>query len=99
MKKIFAYIIAVGVSELAGILGSFFTASAIPNWYATLAKPALNPPSWVFGPVWTILYFLMGSAAFLIWNKGWDRRDVKKALGIFVLQLILNALWSIILNA
>lgn len=89
-------IIAIAVSELAGIIGTFFTVSAIPDWYITLAKPALNPPSWIFGPVWTTLYALMGSAAFLIWKKGWDRKDVRKALAIFGLQLVLNAVWSII---
>ena len=89
-------IIAIVISELAGGVGSLITISAIPTWYATLAKPALNPPSWIFGPVWTTLYLLMGIAAFLIWNKGWDRKDVQKALGVFLLQLILNAIWSVI---
>jgi len=89
-------IIAIVISELAGGVGSLITISAIPTWYATLAKPALNPPSWIFGPVWTTLYLLMGIAAFLIWNKGWDRKDVQKALGVFLLQLALNAIWSVI---
>ncbi len=89
-------IIAVAVSELAGIVGSIFTISAIPTWYATLAKPSLNPPAWLFGPVWTMLYFLMGIAAFLVWRKGWDSKGVKPALSLFAIQLILNALWSII---
>ena len=88
--------IAVVISGLAGGIGSFFTISAIPTWYATLAKPALNPPSWIFGPVWTTLYLLMGIAAFLVWNKGWDRKDVRKALSVFLLQLVLNAAWSVI---
>ncbi len=89
-------VIAIVVSELAGVIGSFFTISAIPNWYAGLVKPVLNPPAWVFGPAWTTLYALMGIAAFLIWKNGWDRKDVKAALGIFGLQLVLNAIWSII---
>ncbi len=84
------------VSELAGIIGTIFTVSAIPTWYTTLAKPALNPPSWIFGPVWTTLYLLMGIAAFMVWKKGWDRKDVRKALAVFGLQLVLNAVWSII---
>ncbi|MEO8638026.1 MAG: TspO/MBR family protein [Candidatus Taylorbacteria bacterium] len=87
---------AILVSELAGILGSLFTISAIPTWYVTLAKPAFNPPSWIFGPVWTTLYALMGISAFLVWNKGLNRRDVRKALGVFGFQLALNALWSIV---
>lgn len=89
-------VIAVVVSELAGIIGSIFTISAIPTWYAALAKPALNPPSWLFAPVWTTLYLLMGIAAFLVWRKGWEQKEVRIALFIFGIQLILNALWSII---
>ena len=89
-------IIAIVVSELAGIIGSIFTAPSIPAWYATLVKPALNPPSWVFGPVWTTLFALMGISAFLIWKKGLNHKGVKTALGIFIGQLFLNTLWSII---
>jgi len=88
--------LTVGVSELAGIVGSVFTASSVAAWYVTLAKPALNPPAWVFGPVWTTLYALMGIAAFLVWKKGLGRRDVKVALSLFGLQLALNTLWSIV---
>jgi len=89
-------IIAIVVSELVGIIGSVFTTPSITGWYAGIVKPALNPPAWVFGPVWTTLFALMGIAAFLVWKKGLDRRDVKIALGIFLGQLILNTLWSII---
>ena len=89
-------IIAIVVSELAGIVGSVFTVSAIPNWYAGLVKPALNPPSWVFGPVWTTLYALMGVAAFLVWKNDWEKKAVKTTLGVFGIQLFLNATWSII---
>jgi len=73
VNNFFKLVIAIGVSEMAGIIGSVFTISAIPNWYAGLVKPALNPPSWVFGPVWTTLYALMGVAAFLVWKAGWER--------------------------
>ncbi len=90
------FIIAVTLSELAGIIGSVFTMSQIPTWYVGLMKPALNPPSWVFGPVWTILYFMMGVAAFLVWRRGGDRIQVRQALVIFGIQLVLNTLWSII---
>src|ERR1035437_9488665 len=84
-------IIAVVISELAGVVGSFFTILAIQNWYETLVKPTRSPPSWIFGPVWTTLYLLMGIAAFLVWNKGWNRAGVRKALSVFLLQLILNS--------
>lgn len=96
LNNFFKLAVAIGVSELAGVIGSFFTISAIPTWYTGLVKPALNPPSWVFGPVWTILYALMGIAAFLVWKNGWERKDVKIALGVFGIQLFLNAIWSII---
>lgn len=89
-------LIAVVGSELAGIIGSVFTMPAIDGWYATLTKPGINPPSWVFAPVWTTLFALMGVSAFLIWRRGLERRDVKIALGIFASQLVLNTLWSII---
>lgn len=89
-------IVAIIISELAGIIGAIFTTPSIPTWYATLAKPALTPPAWVFGPVWTILFALMGIAAFLIWRSGWGRRDVRFALMFFAIQMVLNIFWSII---
>lgn len=96
LNNTFRLVIAIVVSELAGIVGSVFTMPAIDSWYATLAKPAINPPSWIFGPVWTTLFVLMGVAAFLVWKKGLERRDVRIALGLFAGQLVLNTLWSII---
>ena len=95
LKDVPKLVLAIGVSELAGIIGSVFTVSSIQSWYTTLTKPALNPPSWVFGPVWTTLYALMGIAAYLIWKQGWRKREVKIALGVFGVQLFLNAMWSI----
>jgi len=91
----FKLIITIFITELAGGIGSLFTFS-IPTWYATLAKPALNPPNWVFAPVWTTLFLLMGLAAFLIWKEGLDKKEVKIALAVFLGQLILNSLWSFI---
>jgi len=109
INNAFKLIIAIVVSELAGIIGSVFTISAIPNWYAGLVKPALNPPSWLFGPAWTTLYALMGIAAFLIWREyskltpsevegvvPQRKRQIKAALGVFGIQLFLNAIWSVI---
>lgn len=87
---------AVFVCLSAGFIGSFFTVGAIPTWYATIQKPAFNPPSWVFGPVWTTLYVLMGISAYLIWMKGWDKKEVRIALFMFSLQLFLNVLWSVL---
>lgn len=89
-------LITIGGSELAGVIGAAFTSPAIPTWYATLTKPALNPPAWVFGPVWTTLYALMGIAAFLVWREGTQKRSVRVALELFAIQLGLNTLWSIL---
>jgi len=85
-------IIAVAVSELAGIAGSFFTISSIPTWYSTLTKPALSPPAWIFGPVWVTLYFLMGISLWLIWRS--DSNEKNRALWLFAAQLTLNTIWS-----
>jgi len=93
-ENVFKVIIAIAVSELAGIIGSVFTMPAIPEWYASLIKPALAPPSWVFGPVWVSLFALMGVASFLVWQKGLEQSKVKIALSLFIVQLILNVAWS-----
>jgi len=89
-------VIAIVVSQLAGVIGSVFTISSIPTWYTTLQKPSFSPPNWIFGPAWTTLYFLMGVAAFLVWRHGFEKKEVRRALTIFGGQLVLNALWSII---
>ena len=79
----------------AGLIGSLFsTPDAISNWYAALKKPPFTPPPWIFGPVWTTLYILMGVAAFLVWQKGLATRPVRIALICFLIQLALNALWT-----
>ncbi|KUG19187.1 MAG: tryptophan-rich sensory protein [Methanomicrobiaceae archaeon] len=87
-------IAAVLISLSAGFIGSIFTEPAIPGWYAQLEKPPFTPPEWAFGPVWTTLYILMGISVFLIWRAGWQRRDVRYGIGLFGLQLAVNALWS-----
>lgn len=84
------------VCQLAGIIGSVFTVSAIPTWYAQLDTPFFNPPSDVFAPVWITLYLLMGISLYIIWSKGVDSRQSKLALILFAIQLVLNSLWSII---
>ena len=80
--------------QLAGGIGSYFTAPAIPTWYAALKKPVITPPDWVFAPVWITLYVLMGIAVFLIWRKKQYGKPRQKALFLFGIQLFLNALWS-----
>lgn len=99
MRNISKLIIAIIGCELVGLLGIPFTIAAIPTWYATLQKPFLNPPNWIFSPVWTMLYLLMGVATFLVWQKkvqGKNNRVKKLALQIFFFQLFLNFCWSFI---
>ncbi|MEK7146270.1 MAG: TspO/MBR family protein [Patescibacteria group bacterium] len=96
ISDVFKLIVVVTLCELVGIVGSFFTSPSIAGWYAELAKPELTAPNWVFAPVWTILFALMGIAAFLILKKGLDRKDTKVAFCIFTGQLILNTFWSVI---
>ncbi len=95
-KNLPKLLIAIGISELAGIIGSIFTTPSISGWYANLTRPEIAPPNWIFAPVWTTLFALMGIAAFLVWKRGLGEKKVKIALGIFLGQLILNTLWSII---
>lgn len=94
MKDVAKLIISVVGCELVGVLGTPFTISAIPTWYAALNKPFFAPPNWVFGPAWTLLYFLMGTAFFLIWKQGWHKKQVKTAGTFFLIQLALNFIWS-----
>ena len=89
-------ILSIILCQFTGIIGSIATIPAIPSWYASLIKPPFNPPSWIFGPVWTILYTIMGISLYLIWQKGINKKQVKEAVKFFYLQLIFNSFWSII---
>lgn len=95
-RDIVKLVVSLVACQLAGVVGSIFTTSAIPTWYAALEKPPFTPPSWLFAPAWITLYLLMGISAFLIWRRGFDNRQVKIALIIFLVQLVLNALWSVV---
>ena len=94
MINTFKLLFSIIICEAIGILGAIFTAPAIPNWYAKLNKPSFSPPNWIFGPAWTMLYALMGVSVYLIWQQGIEKPEVKNALFIFTLQLILNFFWS-----
>jgi len=89
-------LLAIIAAQSAGIIGSLFTVTSVDSWYETLAKPVFNPPGWVFGPVWTILYTLIGIAIYMVWtrHKGGHRRTFW--LRLMVVHLVLNALWSIL---
>jgi len=95
MKDLRILIGLIILCESVGILGAVFTTPSIPTWYATLAKPVFSAPNWLFFPVWTTLYLLMGVSAYLIWTSGMKKIAINSALMIFALQLTLNLLWSI----
>ena len=95
LKYAYKLIISIVVCQCAGLIGSIFTTPAIPTWYATLEKPPFTPPNWLFAPAWIILYLLMGISASLVWKSGLVNRQNRIALIIFLIQLILNALWSV----
>lgn len=77
-----------------GALGGFATASSTRDWYPTLAKPSFNPPSWLFGPVWTALYVMIGVSGFLTWRATPRDPRWRRAMIAFAVQLALNAAWS-----
>lgn len=89
-------LIAIIACEAVGITSSFFTVQNIPTWYATLERPWFAPPNWLFGPVWTILYALMGISVALVWEQGIKKPQVKQAVQTFVAQLVANFFWSIL---
>jgi benzodiazapine receptor len=91
MKLVLALLITVGI----GSLGGLFTYPEIASWYAGLQKPSFQPPNWLFGPVWTMLYILMGVSLYLIWKQP-ESELRNKALTVFAIQFTLNFCWSLI---
>ena len=95
MSKYLRIIYCVAICLVVGYLSSITTQSSINTWYPTLIKPIFNPPNWLFAPVWTLLFIMMGIAAGMVWNKLESNKElVKKGLLFFTVQLLLNALWS-----
>lgn len=94
-NKVLKLITAIGICLLAGGIGSFFTAPAISTWYVTLQKPFFNPPNWVFGPVWTTLYILMGISLYQFWVRAKTDTLRNQGFMLFGLQLLFNILWSV----
>jgi translocator protein len=89
IKLIASLLLPLGIGGIAGI----FTTEAIPGWYASLNQPSFNPPNWIFGPVWTILYTILGISLFMIWKMD-AGRERNQAILIFMVQLLLNFCWS-----
>jgi tryptophan-rich sensory protein len=96
MNNTIRLVISIAIPLVIGLAGGFFTAPQIPVWYAQLHKPSWNPPGWIFGPVWTLLYILMGIALFLIWKSDSTGSLRKTAILLFEMQLLLNFCWSFI---
>jgi tryptophan-rich sensory protein len=89
-------ILSIVICQAAGLIGTVFTLDSIPTWYAALNKPSFNPPNWLFGPVWTILYLMMGISLFIVWKEDLKNKVIKSAFTIFMIQLFLNTIWSIV---
>jgi translocator protein len=93
--NIIKLVVCCAVPLLVGVIGSLFTTTdSLGSWYTNLHKPPFNPPNWIFGPVWTTLYIMMGVSAFLVWRQGLDDKVVRIALVCFMVQLFLNAIWT-----
>jgi tryptophan-rich sensory protein len=89
LKLIVSLLLPLGIGGIAGM----FTSEAVPGWYTSLNQPSFNPPNWVFGPVWTTLYIIMGISLFLIWKLP-ASKERNLAILLFMLQLFLNFCWS-----
>ncbi|MDO6471042.1 TspO/MBR family protein [Maribacter sp. 1_MG-2023] len=97
MKRKLTYIlIGIVICSAIGFLSSVVTQSSVNGWYMTLNKPSFNPPNWIFAPVWSALYIMMGISAGWVWAKGFHHKWVKTGLYHFGFQLLLNGLWSIV---
>ena len=90
-KLLASLALPLGLGSIAGL----FTADAILGWYETLNRPSFNPPNWLFGPVWTTLYLIMGISLFLIWKQN-SSKERNVAIFIFLIQMMLNFCWSFI---
>ncbi len=91
---IIMFIASILIPQVIGALGGLLTAPSIGSWYTALNKPSFNPPDWIFGPVWTALYLMMGIALFLVWKNGLSRKEIIQAVAVFFVQLALNLAWS-----
>ncbi|MCX2475597.1 tryptophan-rich sensory protein [Pedobacter sp. MC2016-05] len=91
-----AFLINIVITLGIGALGGLATSESVKTWYPTLNKPSFNPPNWLFAPVWTSLYILIGIAAYLVWIKRDKIAHFPRVLAIYFIQLILNLCWSFI---
>jgi translocator protein len=94
MRNWIKLIIALIIPQVVAASGAYFTVTGIGSWYQSLDKPSWNPPNWVFGPVWTTLYVLMGIALYLVWRSKASEKQKRWAITFWGIQLFLNFLWS-----
>lgn len=94
-SQLFKLIVSVALPLSVGAVAGIITAQSIEGWYNTLSKPSFNPPNWIFGPVWTTLYILMGISFFLVWKQK-ESASRSQAITVFLLQLLCNFAWSLI---
>jgi len=94
--NILKFLVSIVVCQLAGYIGSIFTMPEIGGWYSALRKPSFSPPNWIFAPVWTTLFLLMGIALYLVWQKEKSSASKGTAILVFFFQLVLNILWSVL---
>jgi translocator protein len=94
-RPVFALVITISIVEIVGASGAIFTAQGLSEWYDTLQRPTLAPPNWVFGPVWTILFALIGVALWLVWQQvDSSPREARIGFGVFVVHFVFNLGWS-----
>jgi benzodiazapine receptor len=94
MKSIYKLIISIVTTLAVGGISGFFTSSSVNGWFKTLNKPSFNPPAWLFAPVLTVLYILIGIAFYIIWNSQVKTEKKYTAYTYYWLQLLLNFGWS-----
>lgn len=96
MKSVYKLLIAIAIPMAVGAVAGYFTAGSVNGWFSTLTKPSFNPPKWVFAPVWTALYIMMGISFYLIWQSHAKLEKRYTGYTYYWLQLALNFLWSLL---
>lgn len=97
LSRTFKILVMIVTCVIVGYISGVVTQESVTTWYTTINKPSFNPPNWIFAPVWTTLFVMMGIAAGLVWDRiEIQKETVKKGLTFFAIQLALNALWSFI---
>ena len=96
MNNFAKLIIAIAIPIAIGATAGLFTVTGVGSWYQTINKPSWNPPGWVFAPVWTTLYVMMGVSLYLVWKSGVSNNLKRTAIGLCAFQLVLNFFWSLI---